>query len=85
MTELVFSEFTRSREAFGIVYRGVWSHSELHGCDERGGGNEDNGGWSYSEKDRVEFLKEVAIMGQFHHPNIINNNIGKCCTMYCQF
>ena len=24
-----------------------------------------------SEEDRVKFLQEAAIMGQFHHPNII--------------
>ena len=25
-----------------------------------------------SEKERVKFLQEAAIMGQFHHPNVVN-------------
>ena len=58
--------------AFGTVYRGVWLH--------RGVGSEQlveeevavktlEGG--ASEEDRVKFLQEAAIMGQFDHPNII--------------
>ena len=52
------------------MHRGVWSHSEL-GSDQvmevaiktmEEGAN---------EEDRVKFLQEAAIMGQFNHPNII--------------
>ena len=58
--------------AFGTVYRGVWSHSSTNPDEfleevvavkimEKGS----------SEEDRVKFLQEAAIMGQFNHPNII--------------
>ena len=54
------------------MYKGVWSHSKL-GSDQvmkeevavktmEDGAN---------EGDRVKFLQEAAIMGQFDHPNII--------------
>ena len=58
--------------AFGTVYKGVWLH--------RGAGFEqlveeevavktlEDGA---SEEDKVKFLQEAAIMGQFDHPNII--------------
>ena len=55
------------------MHRGVWSHSEL-GSDQvmkeevaiktmEDGAN---------EEDKVKFLQEAAIMGQFNHPNIIH-------------
>ncbi len=58
--------------AFGTVYRGVWSHSEM-GCDqvvqeEVAVKTMEDGA---SEEDRIKFLQEAAIMGQFNHPNII--------------
>ena len=58
--------------AFGTVHKEVWSHS--------GGGSDqvveedvavkslENG---TSEEERVKFLQEAAIMGQFNHPNIV--------------
>ena len=61
--------------AFGKVYKGSWilpnSRSE-QGEDARGEVvaiktmEEET-----SEEDRVKFLQEAAIMGQFNHPNII--------------
>ena len=58
--------------AFGTVYRGVWSRSKL-GSDqvmeeEVAVKTMDDGA---CEGDRVKFLQEAAIMGQFDHPNII--------------
>ena len=58
--------------AFGTVYRGVWSQPSTNPDElveeevavkimEKG----------LSEEDRVKFLQEAAIMGQFNHPNII--------------
>ena len=59
--------------AFGTVYRGVWLHKEGEESEQlveeevavktmegRAG-----------EEDRIKFLQEAAIMGQFNHPNII--------------
>ena len=52
---------------FGIVYRGVWLSPDgevevaiktlKQGADEQ---------------DRVKFLQEAAIMGQFKHPNVVS-------------
>ena len=58
--------------AFGEVYKGVWRHAVI-GCEEsveeevavktmKG---------ECSEEDRIKFLQEAAIMGQFDHPNIV--------------
>ena len=58
--------------AFGEVYKGVWHHAVI-GCEEpveeevavktmKG---------ECSEEDRIKFLQEAAIMGQFDHPNIV--------------
>ena len=60
------------RGAFGTVYRGVWSHSWM-GSDqvvqeEVAVKTMEDGA---SEEDRIKFLQEAAIMGQFNHPNII--------------
>jgi serine/threonine protein kinase len=59
--------------AFGIVYRGVWSHHEAADSDqmvtEEVAVKTMEGG--ASEEDRVKFLQEAAIMGQFSHPNIV--------------
>jgi serine/threonine protein kinase len=58
--------------AFGTAYRGVWSHSKA-GSDrivkeEVAVKTMEDGA---SEEDRIRFLQEAAIMGQFNHPNII--------------
>ena len=55
------------------MHRGVWSHSEL-GSDpvmkeEVAIKTMEDGA---NEEDRVKFLQEAAIMGQFNHPNIIH-------------
>ena len=54
------------------MYRGVWSHSELDSeqvmKEEVAVKTMEDGA---SEGDRVKFLQEAAIMGQFDHPNII--------------
>ena len=57
--------------AFGVVYRGVWSHSRKHELvrEEVAVKTMEEGA---SENDRVKFLQEAAIMGQFNHPNIIS-------------
>ena len=58
---------------FGTVYRGVWLHKEGEESEQlveeevavktmEGGAN---------EEERIKFLQEAAIMGQFNHPNII--------------
>jgi serine/threonine protein kinase len=54
------------------VYRGVWSHHTV-GSDqivkeEVAVKTMEDGA---SEEDRIRFLQEAAIMGQFNHPNII--------------
>ena len=55
--------------AFGTVYRGVWSHPTTGRKEiEVAVKTIKNGS---SEEDRVKFLQEAAIMGQFHHPNIV--------------
>ena len=53
--------------AFGVVYRGVWSHELAR--EEVAVKTMEEGA---SEEDRVKFLQEAAIMGQFNHPNIIS-------------
>ena len=56
---------------FGIVYRGLLTVAE---GDSEGGVKEvavktmENGA---SEEDRVKFLQEAAIMGQFNNPYIV--------------
>ena len=58
--------------AFGTVYRGVWSHPSTNTDEfveeEVAVKTMEN---KSSEEDRVKFLQEAAIMGQFNHPNII--------------
>jgi serine/threonine protein kinase len=54
------------------VYRGVWSHPKA-GSDqivkeEVAVKTMEDGA---SGEDRIRFLQEAAIMGQFNHPNII--------------
>ena len=55
---------------FGTVYRGVWSHPSTDSVEEEEVAVKtiENGS---SEEDRVKFLQEAAIMGQFNHPNIV--------------
>ena len=56
--------------AFGTVHRGVWHHSEgAESVEEEVAVKslEDEA----SEEERVKFLQEAAIMGQFKHPNIV--------------
>ena len=59
--------------AFGTVYRGVWLHKEGEESEqlveEEVAVKTMEGG--ASEGDRIKFLQEAAIMGQFNHPNII--------------
>ena len=51
---------------FGVVRRGVWSV----GGEEREVAVKSLADGSTEEK-RIQFLQEVAIMGQFKHPNVI--------------
>ena len=56
---------------FGIVYRGLLT---VTGADSEGRAKEvavktmENGA---SEEDRVKFLQEAAIMGQFYNPYVV--------------
>ena len=61
---------------FGTVYRGLWRK------ESEGGGEVDGDesvmevavkslGKDMSDQERVMFLKEAAIMGQFNHPYIV--------------
>ena len=54
-----------------MVYRGVWSHSRKHELvrEEVAVKTMEEGA---SEEDRVKFLQEAAIMGQFNHPYIVS-------------
>ena len=56
--------------AFGTVHRGLWHHSEGNESveEEVAVKSIEDGA---SEEERVKFLQEAAIMGQFKHPNII--------------
>ncbi len=60
------------RGAFGQVYKGVWRHAVI-GCEDQVEEEvavktiED----VTSEEDRIKFLQEAAIMGQFNHRNIV--------------
>ncbi len=81
-------EFLGSGE-FGTVYRGVWSHSEM-GRDQIVQEEvavktmEDEA----SKEDRIKFLQEAAIMGQFDHPNIVKVMgimVNKNEVSYCEF
>ena len=57
---------------FGTVYRGVWSHCK---ADSNQIVKEEVAvktiEHQYSEKDKVKFLQEAAIMAQFKHDNIV--------------
>ncbi len=52
--------------AFGMVHRGTWVSPSgpvavaVKTLKEQ-----------TTDKDRVKFLQEAAIMGQFHHPNVV--------------
>jgi len=55
---------------FGTVNRGVWSPP----TSKNGSGVEvavKSLEGSFAEEERVKFLQEAAIMGQFKHPNVI--------------
>ena len=51
---------------FGTVNKGVWQSPSgpVHIAIKTLNGNT-------GENDRINFLQEAAIMGQFHHPNIV--------------
>ena len=51
---------------FGTVSQGVWSHPK--GIKEVAVKTLKK---SATQSDRVKFLQEAAIMGQFKHPNVI--------------
>ena len=60
--------------AFGTVHRGVWCHSgsgsgQVDMVEEEVAVKSMESG--ASEEERVKFLQEAAIMGQFNHPNIV--------------
>ena len=52
---------------FGVVYKGVWN-SPYGGDMEVAVKTLKEGS---GEEDRVKFLQEAAIMGQFKHPNVV--------------
>ena len=47
---------------FGIVYKGSWVSKPVAIKTLKD---------SSDEQEMVKFLQEAAIMGQFHHPNIV--------------
>ena len=55
---------------FGTVHKGVWHHSEGDESveEEVAVKSIEN---EASEEEKVKFLQEAAIMGQFKHPNIV--------------
>ena len=58
--------------AFGTVYRGVWSHSEM-GSDQVV--QEEVAVKTMEDevdvKEKIKFLQEATIMAQFNHSNIV--------------
>ena len=60
--------------AFGKVYKGIWSHYRK-GQDGAVEKVEEVAIKKLKEEasseDRIKFLQEAAIMGQFNHPNIV--------------
>ena len=55
--------------AFGTVHRGIWQNVESGSSEKEVAVKTVE--TKASEKDRIKFLQEAAIMGQFNHPNII--------------
>ena len=53
---------------FGTVYRGVWQCSDSGEAEEVAVKSMESGA---SEEERIKFLQEATIMGQFNHPNIL--------------
>ena len=76
---------------FGWVNKGVW-HSPNKSIDVAVKTLKEHA----SEKEMVKFLQEAAIMGQFHHPNIVKlhgvvtmgepvsfkSYVGGCCVVH---
>ena len=52
---------------FGIVYKGVWISATRGNLEVAVKTLKEGSG----EEDRVKFLQEAAIMGQFKHPNVV--------------
>ena len=56
--------------AFGTVHRGMWHHSEGDESVEEEVAVKSMESEANKEE-RIKFLQEAVIMGQFKHPNII--------------
>ena len=52
---------------FGVVFKGVWRSSSRGEVEVAVKTLKEGSG----EEDRVKFLQEAAIMGQFKHPNVV--------------
>ena len=52
---------------FGVVYKGVWKSPSRGEVEVAVKTLKEGSG----EEDRVKFLQEAAIMGQFKHPNVV--------------
>ena len=52
---------------FGVVYKGVWKSPSTGEVEVAVKTLKEGSG----EEDRVKFLQEAAIMGQFKHPNVV--------------
>ena len=52
---------------FGLVFKGVWLSASRGEVDVAVKTLKEGSG----EQDRVKFLQEAAIMGQFKHPNVV--------------
>ena len=67
-THRLLTDEVLGRGAFGCVYKGEYSPASKLVTEEVAVKTMEDGS---SEEDRVKFLQEAAIMGQFDHPNII--------------
>ena len=65
MWELAFYRITGELGSgqFGTVAKGKWQSKDVAIKTLKD---------DASEEDKVKFLQEAAIMGQFHHPNIVH-------------
>ena len=65
----LYSRFTKQLGSgqFGMMYKGVWKSPSRGEVEVAVKTLKEGSG----EEDRVKFLQEAAIMGQFKHPNVV--------------
>ena len=57
---------------FGTVHRGMWRHLDSTNSDEDLEVAVKSIQSVANEEERVKFLQEATIMGQFNHPNVLS-------------